>query len=219
MSVPSRVRAGASELLGDVTDGSLGDVRSLIVAPLASQGQVVGALWLGISASGRRYDVDDLMLVEELARRAALAVENARLYEDRRRVADTLQASLLPPTLPSVPGVDVGAAYRASGEGNDIGGDFYDVFEIGGGAWAAVIGDVCGKGTGAAALTGLARHTLRAAALRRGSAERCSQPAQRSDPTRAVRRPFPDRRVLPDRPDGRGRSRAVLAAAGMCLRC
>jgi len=166
MSVPRRVRAGESELLRDVTDGTLGDVQSLIVSPLASQGQVVGALWLGISASGRRYDVDDLMLVEELARRAALAVENARLYEDRRRVADTLQASLLPPTLPLVPGVDVGAAYRASGEGNDIGGDFYDVFEIGGGAWAAVIGDVCGKGTGAAALTGLARHTLRAAALR-----------------------------------------------------
>jgi sigma-B regulation protein RsbU (phosphoserine phosphatase) len=67
--------------------------------------------------------------------------------------------------LPSVPGLEFGAAYRASGEGNDIGGDFYDVFEIGGGAWAAVIGDVCGKGTGAAAVTGLARHTLRAAAL------------------------------------------------------
>jgi PAS domain S-box-containing protein len=165
VSVPRRVRAGASELRSDVTGGELGDVRSLIVAPLPSRGQVVGALWLGISASGRRYDVDDLMLVEELARRVALAVENARLYEDRRRVADTLQASLLPPTLPSVPGINVGAAYRASGEGNDIGGDFYDVFEIGDGAWAAVIGDVCGKGTGAAALTGLARHTLRAAAL------------------------------------------------------
>ncbi len=166
VSVPRRVRAGGSELRSDVAGGELGELRSLIVAPLPSRGDVVGALWLGIAASGRRYDVDDLMLVEELARRAALAVENARLYEDRRRVADTLQASLLPPTLPSVAGIDVGAAYRASGEGNDIGGDFYDVFEIGGGAWAAVIGDVCGKGTGAAALTGLARHTLRAAALR-----------------------------------------------------
>jgi len=165
MLVPGRVRGGASELRSDVSNSELGGVRSLIVAPLTSRGQVVGALWLGLSASGRRYDVDDLMLVEELARRAALAVENARLYEDRRRVADTLQASLLPPTLPSVPGIDLGAAYRASGEGNDIGGDFYDVFEIGGGAWAAAIGDVCGKGTGAAALTGLARHTLRAAAL------------------------------------------------------
>jgi PAS domain S-box-containing protein len=165
LSVPGRVRAGASELRSDVANGELGGVRSLIVAPLASRGQVVGALWLGLSASDRRYDVDDLMLVEELARRAALAIENARLYDDRRRVADTLQASLLPPTLPSVPGIDLGAAYRASGEGNDIGGDFYDVFEVGGGAWAVVIGDVCGKGTRAAALTGLARHTLRAAAL------------------------------------------------------
>jgi PAS domain S-box-containing protein len=164
-SVPRNVRAGASELQSDITDGELGGVRSLIVAPLASRGKVVGALWLGSSASGRRYDADDLILVEELARRAALAVENARLYEDRRRVADTLQASLLPPTLPLVPGIDLGAAYRASGEGNDIGGDFYDVFEIGGGTWAAAIGDVCGKGTRAAALTGLARHTLRAAAL------------------------------------------------------
>ena len=112
-SVPRDVRAGASELQSDITDGELGGVRSLIVAPLASRGKVVGALWLGSSASGRRYDADDLILVEELARRAALAVENARLYEDRRRVADTLQASLLPPTLPLVPGIDLGAAYRA----------------------------------------------------------------------------------------------------------
>jgi sigma-B regulation protein RsbU (phosphoserine phosphatase) len=73
---------------------------------------------------------------------------------------------LLPPRLPDVPGLELGAAYRASGDGNDLGGDFYDVFEIGEGSWAAVVGDVCGKGPGAAAVTGLARHTLHAVALR-----------------------------------------------------
>jgi serine phosphatase RsbU (regulator of sigma subunit) len=123
-------------------------------------------VWLGITMSSRRFDIDELLFVEELARRAALAVDNARVYEDRRRVAETLQLSLLPPTLPSIEGVELGAAYRASGDGNDLGGDFYDVFEVGDGTWAAVIGDVCGKGPGAAAMTGLARHTLHAVARR-----------------------------------------------------
>jgi PAS domain S-box-containing protein len=162
-SVPAEVRAGRSQLLRDVDVGGL---RSLIVAPLLSRRHVVGALWLGTSSAPRRYDLDDLVLVEDVARRAALAVENARLYEDRRRVAETLQLSLLPPRLPDVPGLELGAAYRASGDGNDLGGDFYDVFEIGDGSWAAVVGDVCGKGPGAAAVTGLARHTLHAVALR-----------------------------------------------------
>jgi PAS domain S-box-containing protein len=164
--VPIGVRGGTSELRSQIDDAEGSGLRSLIIAPLTSRGQVLGALWLGTAASGRRYDIDDLMLVEELARRAALAVENARLYEDRRRVADTLQASLLPPTLPTIPGIDIGASYRPSGDGNDLGGDFYDVFEIREGVWGAVIGDVCGKGAGAAAVTGLARHTLHAVALR-----------------------------------------------------
>jgi PAS domain S-box-containing protein len=169
-SVPADVRAGRSTLQHD---GAPGGLRSLIVTPLRSRRDVVGALWLGVTPASRsRYEAGDLVFVEELARRVALAIENARLFEDRRRVAETLQLSLLPPALPDVDGLELGAAYRASGDGNDLGGDFYDVFEVALGSWAAVIGDVCGKGPGAAAVTGLARNTLHAIAWRERSPAR-----------------------------------------------
>jgi serine phosphatase RsbU (regulator of sigma subunit) len=116
--------------------------------------------------SDRRFDRADLALVEDLGRRAALAIDNARLFADRSRVARTLQQSLLPHALPDIPGVEVGAAYRPAGGGSDVGGDFYDVFEIAGGSWVCVMGDVCGKGADAAALTGLVRYTVRATAMR-----------------------------------------------------
>jgi PAS domain S-box-containing protein len=91
------------------------------------------------------------------------------LVESRERfahVARTLQASLLPPALPAIPGVDLGSVYEAAGAGNEVGGDFYDVFQTGRGDWAVALGDVCGKGPEAAALTALARYTIRAAAMR-----------------------------------------------------
>lgn len=90
------------------------------------------------------------------------------LWESRQRFASlarTLQESLLPPTLPEIPRLEVAARYR-SAEGLDVVGDFYDLFEIGDGEWGVVMGDVCGKGAEAAALTALARHTARAAAMR-----------------------------------------------------
>lgn len=81
-------------------------------------------------------------------------------------IARTLQTSLLPPSLPPITGFDLAAAYRAHGDGYEVGGDFYDVFELGGGIWGIALGDVCGKGSEAAAITALARYTLRAAAMR-----------------------------------------------------
>jgi phosphoserine phosphatase RsbU/P len=81
-------------------------------------------------------------------------------------LARTLQASFLPPAILSVPGLDVAGAYRPAGDGSEVGGDFYDVFETGRGAWAVVLGDVCGKGPAAAVITALARYTVRAEALR-----------------------------------------------------
>ncbi|HYO00283.1 MAG TPA: GAF domain-containing SpoIIE family protein phosphatase [Actinomycetota bacterium] len=104
-------------------------------------------------------------MAEDLARRAALALDNAKLYESSRNMAITLQRSLMPAALPKVPGLDIAALYNAGGEGAEVGGDFYDVFPTGEGdeGWAAVIGDVCGKGAEAAALSALARHTIRAA--------------------------------------------------------
>jgi PAS domain S-box-containing protein len=134
--------------------------RSLILAPIIARGRTLGALALGRGPSGRVYDDEHLALARQLARRAGLALDNARLYEDQRRIARTLQRSLLPPDLPVAPGLDVAARFSPMGDGNEVGGDFYDMFAAGE-SWIAVIGDVCGKGAAAAALTSLARHGLR----------------------------------------------------------
>jgi serine phosphatase RsbU (regulator of sigma subunit) len=104
-------------------------------------------------------------MAEDLARRAALALDNAKLFEASRDMAITLQKSLMPEALPKIPGLDLAARYPAGGDGAAVGGDFSDLFPTGAdeGGWAAVIGDVCGKGAEAAALSALARHTIRAA--------------------------------------------------------
>jgi serine phosphatase RsbU (regulator of sigma subunit) len=141
-------------------------LRSAIIVPLQARGRVFGALTLGQAESGRTYRATDLAVAEQLARSAATALDNARLYRERSEVARTLSQSLLPATLPEIPGVEVAARFRPAGEGNLVGGDFYDVFETGDGEWVVVIGDVCGKGPEAAALTGLVRHTVRAVSVR-----------------------------------------------------
>jgi PAS domain S-box-containing protein len=145
------------------------DVRSVIVAPLTARGRTHGTLTLVTAESGRTYGPDDAAFATELARRAATAIDTARLYQDRDQVARTLQRSLLPPDLPDVPGVELAAVYHPAGGGGDVGGDFYDAFETGESALFLAIGDVCGKGAPAAALTGIARHTVRAAAVRERS--------------------------------------------------
>jgi serine phosphatase RsbU (regulator of sigma subunit) len=122
---------------------------------------------VGWAEAGRRPVRDEWSLIEALAQRIALAVDSALHYQERAYVARTLQQSLLPGTLPTVPGADVAAEYVAAGGGMEVGGDFYDVFAVGGhDEWALVIGDVCGKGAEAAAVTAFARYTLRAVASR-----------------------------------------------------
>jgi len=145
------------------------DVRSVIVAPLTARGRTHGTLTLVTAESGRTYGPDDAAFTTELARRAATAIDTARLYQDRDQVARTLQRSLLPPDLPDVPGIELAAVYHPAGGGGDVGGDFYDAFETGESGLFLAIGDVCGKGAPAAALTGIARHTVRAAAVRERS--------------------------------------------------
>jgi serine phosphatase RsbU (regulator of sigma subunit) len=140
-----------------------------MLVPMTLRGVTVGVLTFVSAEAGHSFGANDLALAESLASRAATAVENARLYEARSAIARTLQASLLPPALPDVPGFELAAAYRAAGEGFDVGGDFYDVFSTAGDLWYAVIGDVCGKGAEAAAVTAMARYTIRAAAVRRRS--------------------------------------------------
>jgi PAS domain S-box-containing protein len=144
-------------------------LRSGMLAPMTLHDRVLGVITFASAESGRRYDEQDLALAQDLALRAAAAVENARLYETAATTADTLQASLLPPVLPEVPGAELAAAYRAAGRGLEVGGDFYDVFSVTEDQWYLVVGDVCGKGAEAAAVTALARYTIRAAAVRRRS--------------------------------------------------
>jgi PAS domain S-box-containing protein len=140
-------------------------VRSAMIVPLVARGRTLGAVTLAAGESGRIYDESDLALAKDLANRAGLAIDNARLYSDRSSVAQVLQQSLLPPVLPAISRVEIAARYRPAGEGNEVGGDFYDVFATGRDDWAIVMGDVCGKGAEAAAMTALARYTLRAAAM------------------------------------------------------
>jgi PAS domain S-box-containing protein len=139
--------------------------KAVIIVPLAAPTRTVGAITLVSSESLRRLSEADLSLAVRLGRRAGTTVESARLNTERKRIADTLQAALLPESLPEVPGVATRALYHAAGELNDVGGDFYDVCAYGPGRWLLTIGDVLGKGPRAAGVTALARHTVRAAAM------------------------------------------------------
>ncbi|MFF5531813.1 SpoIIE family protein phosphatase [Streptomyces cinerochromogenes] len=131
-----------------------------VVLPLVARNRVIGMLTLG-KPTDEHFRQEILELAEDLSRRAALALDNARLYSERTAISQSLQRSLLPPGLPQIDGVEVEVIYRAAGEGNEVGGDFYDLFPIGNGAYGFAIGDVCGTGPNAAAVTGLARHALR----------------------------------------------------------
>ncbi|MDX3523934.1 SpoIIE family protein phosphatase [Streptomyces scabiei] len=131
-----------------------------VVLPLVARNRVIGMLTLG-KPTDEHFRQEILELAEDLSRRAALALDNARLYSERVAISQSLQRSLLPPELPQIDGVEVEVIYRAAGEGNEVGGDFYDLFPIRDGAYGFAIGDVCGTGPEAAAVTGLARHALR----------------------------------------------------------
>jgi PAS domain S-box-containing protein len=137
-------------------------MRAVLIVPLAIGTRTIGALTLVNSESGRSFDAGDVEFAEQIASRAALAVESARLYSERSAVARTLQNSLLPEAIPEIPGWDVAALYRPAGHESEVGGDFYDFWEVDG-DWLMMIGDVTGKGVGAAALTSLVRYTARAA--------------------------------------------------------
>jgi PAS domain S-box-containing protein len=137
-------------------------MRAVLIVPMKTHTRTIGALTMVSAESGRSFDRSDLEFAEQIAERAALAVENARLYSERSEVARTLQDSLLPEALPAIPGWDLATLYRPAGHGSEVGGDFYDIWEAED-EWLVMIGDVTGKGVGAAALTSLVRHTARAA--------------------------------------------------------
>ncbi|MDQ4127631.1 MAG: PAS domain S-box protein [Actinomycetota bacterium] len=179
-TVAQVLRTGRSLLIPELTDSLIQDLvsnsehfevirqlepRSAMSVPLLVRGRILGAITLVSSGPERRYDEEDLLLAENLAYRCALAVDNARLYRDRSEIARVLQRSLLPPHLPEIPGVEVGAEYLPVGEANEVGGDFYDLIETVEDGWVCVIGDARGKGAEAAAVTALVRYTIRAVTL------------------------------------------------------
>ncbi|HIY41817.1 MAG TPA: SpoIIE family protein phosphatase, partial [Candidatus Nocardiopsis merdipullorum] len=135
-----------------------------ISIPLVAHGRELGRMTIGKYETDE-FTRDDVDVADDLSRRVASAMENARLHEKQAAMSQALQHSLLPPKEkePVIPGVDHAVFYRPADERNVVGGDFYDVFAAGG-RWCFAIGDVCGTGPEAAAITGLARHTLRALA-------------------------------------------------------
>jgi PAS domain S-box-containing protein len=134
--------------------------QSAAVAPLVARGSTLGAISFLHARTDLRYDADDLRLLGELADRAALALDNARLYEERDRVAQSLQRGLRPPEPPYIPGLDISVVFEAFGEGMEIGGDLYDILPIEDGCWV-MIGDVAGKGSAAASVSVALRHSMR----------------------------------------------------------
>ena len=136
-------------------------MSSGMVVPIALGERILGAMTLVTAESGRMLDAFDLRLAEQVAARAAVAIENARLYSQRSQIAHTLQQSLAPDELPAIPDFELASIYVPALSGSEVGGDFYDAWETDTG-WVMTIGDVTGKGAQAAALTALVRHTLRA---------------------------------------------------------
>jgi PAS domain S-box-containing protein len=189
VGAPAAMQAVSTQFIEDFSDDllarSLSDRRSIeiirdlgigssISVPLIARGRTLGAISL-IGERRAHFSAEDLQLAEELARRAATNIDNARLYTEHARIARTLQAGLLPQALPQIPGLELSARYRPAGELVEVGGDFYDVYLRSNGEWLLVIGDVTGKGAEAAATTALVRYTLRAAAQRQGSPARLLQ--------------------------------------------
>jgi serine phosphatase RsbU (regulator of sigma subunit) len=141
---------------------------SAVAVPLIARGRLLGVLSFYHLHNGRSEDLDHLELMRDLADRAAIALDNANLYAARTQLARTLQSSLLPEALPMLEQVALASAYHPAGEGSEVGGDFYDVFTTPSGCWL-VVGDVCGKGPEAAAVTALVRHSVRAFGFVRSS--------------------------------------------------
>ncbi len=139
------------------------DITSAITVPLLTKRRIVGAMQFVSAESRRRYDEADVALAEAVGGRLAEALDAAWLADQQRAIAVTLQGALLPPALPTIPGIEIAARYWPAGV-SDVGGDFYDVFALDERTWALIIGDVCGTGPDAAAMTSIARHTVRAAA-------------------------------------------------------
>ena len=140
------------------------DMQSVLGLPLILDRQLLGVLYVG-TRKRRPFSEDDAALLQLVGDRVALAVDRARLFEQERHIAETLQRSLLPEQLPQIPGMDVAVRYLPAGAGMEVGGDWFDMFELGDGRVVLAMGDVVGRGVRAAALMGKLRTSLEAYAF------------------------------------------------------
>lgn len=158
------------EYAGNIADAMLRELcqdlalGSAIIVPLPGAAGPVGAILLARDRTNHPFSAEEILLAEDLASRMGAAVESRRAFERHRHTAMTLQRSLLPSSLPAIPGLEIAARYWPASEMSEVGGDFYDLIELGDDRWGVMVGDVSGKGVGAAAMTGIARYTARAAA-------------------------------------------------------
>lgn len=155
-------RLRSAELTDAMATGStvlLPEPPACLVVPLLAHGHQLGALAIGHAGTP---DAETVTIAEEVARRAATALDNAHVHDERRQIARILQEALLPEAFPELPGVDVGARYLPTGQHAEVGGDMYDVIALPGGGCLAVVCDVAGKGIQAASVTGIVREVLRA---------------------------------------------------------
>ena len=158
---PPQLRARLTAALQGAGPSWFSDPADGVAVGLRASGTSIGALLVGRPA-GRPHTPEDLLLIDDIARRAALAIHNAQTVGEHVQVSQALQAALLPRALPQVPQIEFAAEYLPASTGADVGGDFYDVVAVGPERWLVTIGDVCGKGARAAARTGLVRDVLRA---------------------------------------------------------
>ncbi|MBA3746858.1 MAG: SpoIIE family protein phosphatase [Solirubrobacterales bacterium] len=170
--IAGRVLAsGEPVLVHDPTAGELADpaileaaISSILALALLSSGEIIGVIEIGVRPP-RRLSLDDVDLMRLTADRVALAIDHARAFGREHRIAETLQRSLLPQTLPTVPGVALGARYLPAAAESEVGGDWYDAIALPGGRILLVMGDVSGKGLAAASTLGALRNAIRAYAL------------------------------------------------------
>jgi PAS domain S-box-containing protein len=178
--VPNVIRTGISELYPEVTTEMLTaaaiddehlrmmrelGLESVMIVPLTARGRTLGAVTFVSSRPDRHFDGADLQLAEELARRAALAIDNALLFQREHDAAMALQRALLPQSLPEIEGATFAARYDPAGPGLEVGGDWYEVVALEGGGAGLTIGDVAGRGIHGASVMGRVRTALRAYVL------------------------------------------------------
>jgi serine phosphatase RsbU (regulator of sigma subunit) len=180
--VPAVLRSGEPELYGEIPDAMLAEAarddehlamlrelkfNSAMVVPLIAGENRLGAITFVAAESGRRYDEEDLTFALELARHAALAIDNSQHYLREHEAAVTLQRALLPERLPDTAGIELAARYLPAGPGVEAGGDWYDAIDVGDGILDVIIGDVSGRGIPAASVMGRLRTAVHAYALDR----------------------------------------------------